>query len=85
MPNVLNGKSKWTLVPIGIVGVVIASVAAYGQIHGAIDANMGTLQRDVNVIAVLLPEISDRLTAIEIALAKQGTDIAWIKGGMKHE
>ena len=73
-----NPKSKWALVPIGVVGVAIAGVAAYAKIQGTVDAKMEHLSADVSAITLVLPEIRDRLTAIE-------TDIAWIKRGMNQQ
>ncbi len=71
-------KGKWALVPVGVVATVIATVAAYGQISGRSSASMETLRANVNAITAVLPEIRDRLTAIE-------TDIAWIKRGLDNE
>ena len=76
--NYASQKSKWVLVPIGVVATVIASVAAYGQISGKMRSDAEYLRADVATLVSALPEIRDRLTTIE-------TDIAWIKKGMNHE
>ncbi len=69
-------KSKWALVPIGVVATVIAAVAAYGQIDGRARADMDNLRTDVNAMTIVLPKILDRLTEMEI-------NQKWILKGME--
>lgn len=78
MANGLNGKSKWALVPIGICAVLVAAAAGYGKLQGHVDARLQSMSSQVADITVILPEIRDRLTAIE-------TDVKWIKRGMNDE
>ncbi len=68
-------NSKWALVPIGVCMFVIAAVAAYAKLDGAQDAQFQALRTDVNAMTAVLPEIRDRLKAIE-------TNQKWMMKGM---
>ncbi len=75
--NGFNGKSRWALLPIGVVGMAIAGAVAYGKIQGHIDAELHGVKAQVETLVDVLPDIRDRLIAIE-------TDVRWIKKGLNN-